>query len=230
MHFFLDLIRSKINKCVKEQGSADVQDFEFPPLPEMHNIDISKFKEIVLNRLLVRNMVQKCNETKGETAENNTIDCIATARAQYDQTICTTRLSCAKQTTDPKCKDRLDKVHAAICQCKISANAGELLMSGKLEKQYKKCHDDNNIPYPEEKVKKAHEAVVESAKALLSKHQKMPDQVKQTLQTARQAIGDIEAQWKNAFCADCSGGGANSTAISDSEVAYLKHAAFGRSP
>jgi len=236
--YFKEMVRSKIEECVKKTGSDELKDFEMPPIPDLknENTDISKFKEVVLNRMLVRTSVNKCGSKVSSAAANKTVDCIADARKQHDQTMCTTREQCREsKISDSKCRDRFDKVHEAACQCvrdaktgsgagdKIVQNATRSLMSGALEKQFKKCHEDNGVPYPQEKVDKVKQTVMEVAAEIMAHHQ-MPEEVKKTLHVARQALKDVEDQFKGAFCAKCSKDGDQSSIISDSEIGALRAA------
>jgi len=229
--YFKGLIKQKIEECVHKNGGDDLKDFELPPLPDIHNTDITKFKEVVLNRMLVRTYVNKCGTNKGGATANKTIDCIADARKQHDQTLCTTREQCREsQIPDSKCRDRFDKVHEAGCKCakdhagasKLNASsASRLLLSGKLEAQFKKCHEDNNVPYPQEKVDKVKDTISSILAELLA-HHKLPDAVKKTLHVARESLKDVEEQWKGAFCAKCSKDGDQSSVIGDREIAALR--------
>jgi len=236
--YFKEMIRQKIEECVHKGGSDEVKDFEMPPIPDIknQNTDLSKFKEIVLNRMMVRTLVNKCNTNRGGAAANKTIDCIADARKQHDQTMCTTREKCREsKIPDSKCRNRFDKVHEAACQCvrdaktgsgagdKIAQNATRMLMSGQLEKQFKKCHDDNGVPYPQEKVDKVKQTIMEVAAEVMS-HHKIPDEVKNTLHVARAALKDIEDQFKGAFCAKCSKDGDQSSIINDQEILAMRKA------
>jgi len=231
INYFKELVRKKIEDCVHKDGSSDVKDFEMPPLPDIHNTDITKFKEVVLNRMLVRTYINKCNKAKGNTIANKTVDCIADSRKQHDQTMCTTREQCREsKISDSKCKNRFDKVHEAACQCArdvktghTTMNMSNIILSGQLEKQFKKCHEDNNVPYPQEKVDKVKKTIMEVAAEVLSHHQ-LPSEVKNTLHVARQAMKDVEDQWKGAFCAKCSKDGDQSTVISDKEIFDLRQA------
>jgi len=230
INYFKEMIRQKIDDCV--QKNDDLKDFQMPPLPDIHNTDITKFKEVVLNRMLVRTYVNKCNTAKGNAIANKTVDCIADARNQHDQTMCTTREQCREnKIPDSKCRDRFDKVHEAACQCVRDAksghdstsmmNASRIILGGQLEKQFKKCHDDNNVPYPQDKVDKVKKTIMEVAAEILAHHQ-LPAAVKNTLHVARQALKDIEGQWKGAFCAKCSKDGDQSSVISDQEIMDLR--------
>jgi len=226
INYFKDMIKKKIEDCVHKDGPDELKNFEMPPLPDIHNTDITKFKEVVLNRMLVRTSVNKCNTVRGGAAANKTVDCIANARNQHDKTLCTTREQCrASKLSDSKCRDRFDKVHAAACKCVQEHKAGfdpaRLIMGGGLETQFKKCHDDNGVPYPQDKVDKAKEVISEIAADLIA-HQKLPDEVKNTLQVARAALKDIEEQWKGAFCATCSKDGDQSTIVNDQEILDLR--------
>lgn len=226
INYFKALIKDKIEHCVHDFGGDELKDFEMPPLPDIHNTDITKFKEVVLNRMLVRTYVNKCTASKGEAATNKTIDCIADARKQHDQTMCTTREQCREsKLSDSKCRTRFDKVHEAACKCvqehKANMNFSRIILGGQLESQFRKCHEDNNVPYPEEKVKKVKETITSIIADLLTNHE-MPEEVKKTMKVARQAIKDIEEQWKGAFCAKCSKDGDQSTVINDQEIADLK--------
>lgn len=96
-------------------------------------------------------------------------------------------------------------------------------MSGQLEKQFKKCHEDNGVPYPQEKVDKIKETILTVAAEVLA-HHKLPDEVKKTLNVAKQAMKDVEQQWKGAFCATCSKDGDKSTVFTDKEIQDLRKA------
>jgi len=221
-------VRTKINQCLKENGPDDVKNFEMPPLPLIHNIDLTKLKQVVLNRLMVRTLASKCNETRGESAKDDTINCIVNVRQQYDQSICTAIHNCRDQNiTEQSCRERFDKVHSAVCDCAnnrggAEGSAKELILNGKLKAQFKKCHEENNVTYPEDKVSKVQQAIQQSIKDILARHQQMPPEVKQTLSLAEQALKDIENQWKGAFCAECAADGQKSTPI-DSEAELLKN-------
>jgi len=229
INFFKEMVRKQVEDCVHKFGSDDVKDFEMPALPDVKNTDITKFKEVVLNRMLVRTYVTKCSTSKGDATANKTIDCIADARNQHDQTMCTTREKCREsKIPDSKCRARFDKVHEAGCKCaqdKASGmknmNATRLILSGGLEKQFKKCHDDNGVPYPQDKVDKVKDTITSIAAELMANH-KLPEEVKKTLHVAMQAMKDVEDQWKGAFCAKCSKDGDQSSVISDKEIADLR--------
>jgi len=100
-------------------------------------------------------------------------------------------------------------------------NATRLILSGGLEKQFKKCHDDNGVPYPQDKVDKVKDTITSIAAELMANH-KLPEEVKKTLHVAMQAMKDVEDQWKGAFCAKCSKDGDQSSVISDKEIADLR--------
>jgi hypothetical protein len=228
INYFKNLAKEKIEECVHKNGPDDVKDFELPPLPDIHNTDITKFKEVVLNRMLVRTYIEKCSSNHGGAAANKTIDCIADARKQHDHTMCTTREQCREsKLSDSKCRSRFYKVHDAACKCvhdgkaKIDATAARLILGGQLEKQFQKCHEDNNVPYPKDKVDKVKEVITTIAAELMS-HHKLPAAVKKTLTVARAALKDIEEQWKGAFCAKCSKDGDQSTIVTDQEISDLR--------
>jgi len=214
-------------QCMADDADKKLQRYLNELSPDIHNTDITKFKEVVLNRMLVRTYINKCNTAKGSTVANKTVDCIADARKQHDQTLCTTREQCREnKISDTKCRDRFDKVHEAACQCvhdgkSSMMNASRIILSGQLEKEFKKCHEDNNVPYPQEKVDQVKKTVMEVAAEILAHHQ-LPAEVKKTLHVARQALKDIEGQWKGAFCAKCSKDGDQSTVISDKEILDLR--------
>jgi hypothetical protein len=226
INYFKGMIKDKIEDCVHKNGPDELKNFEMPPLPDIHNTDITKFKEVVLNRMLVRTYVTKCGTDHGGASANKTVDCIADARNQHDKTLCTTREQCREsKLTDSKCRDRFDKVHAAACKCvqdhKANFNASRLILGGQLETQFKKCHRDNGVPYPQDKVDKAKEVITQIAAELLASH-KLPDEVKKTINVARAALKDIEQQWKGAFCAKCSKDGDQSSVVSDQEITDLR--------
>lgn len=71
-----------------------------------------------------------------------------------------------------------------------------------MERQYKNCHSQNNLPYPQDKVGAVKKAIQDSVKDILFKGGIPPD-VKEALSTAGGALKDIVDEWKKLFCSDC---------------------------
>lgn len=209
----------KVNECVQNYGSSDIKDFQMPPLPDIKALDISKLKQMVLNRMLVWNSLVKCGQaTKDDSALQRLVGCVDNARGQQKTgSLCDLRDKCKKDTlgSDQTCASRFESVKTALCTCakeetkklqsSIVQNWSKMkdtLLQGPMEQQFKKCHTDNNVPYPDAKVAEVKQVIRDSLLDII-KQGSIPSSLKQTLATVARSVQDITDEWRNAFCSRC---------------------------
>lgn len=222
IRYFSEKVREKVEKCVRQYGDVSVRDFQMPPLPDWQGLDITKLKTAVLNRMMITYKMMQCSQNiPNNDVLQEAIDCVKAARINNINnkgTMCVARDDCRKTSiSDIFCLARYDKIQQAICVCFESENrransqgAGlqdnwqELreMFQGGMEREYKRCHAINQVPYPQEKVDATKTAIKQAVTDMIFQNG-LPERVKLVMRILIQSVREITGSGETLFCRNC---------------------------
>uniref|UniRef100_A0A915KV97 Uncharacterized protein n=1 Tax=Romanomermis culicivorax TaxID=13658 RepID=A0A915KV97_ROMCU len=217
IQYFNGIAQRKIEGCVRQYGDNDVKNFEMPALPDWRNLDIAKIKAAVLNRMIVTQSMMECSKTLPDDNQlQDSMNCVKDARLSNRGSFCAPRDQCLKsKVTDELCSTRYEKVKTAACACfsaeiqqfkgapgqvKNFNDLKDTLLQG-LEKEYKKCYDRNNLPYPVARVEAAKTATKQAVADILFGG--LPPRVRLLLRILGESVREVTGSGRRLFCENC---------------------------
>lgn len=228
VQYFTGMATRKVETCIRQHGGPQLRNFHMPELPEIQGLNFTSLKHSVLNRVVVLTKTMECSDSVIDDSDlQAVINCQKTARSENPTSICHVRDRCRANTIDTSinCKSRFDKVQAAACKCfqnEREKDTGNNLKSwkemfnslfkGGMARQYKQCCLQNNVEFPEEKVRAVDDAFRNSLRDVILNG--LPERVQSVVNQLMKQVSD---EGQKVFCDNCAQTASGTSANSDAK-------------